>query len=101
MLASKDQPGGNESPQLFVQQLGMHLTSYEATTFLVGEYLYAESETNPVFTVADGLIGLTQKIFRDSMVRKMEVKKMRGQKQLPGLHTFLPDLGCGPPLRDQ
>ena len=66
----------------------MHLTSCQATTFLVGEYNSAESETNPVFTVADGLIWLTQTIHRDSMVRKIEVKKMRGQAQLPGLHTF-------------
>ena len=88
MVATKGQPDGSGALQQFVQQLGMHLTSWEATTFLVGEYVFAESETNPVFTVADGLIWLTQNIHRDSMVRKMEVKKMRGQAQLPGLHTF-------------
>ena len=88
MLATKDQPDSANAIQLFVQQLGMHLTSCEATSFLVGEYIYEESETNPVFTVADGLIWLTQNIHRDSMVRKIEVKKMRGQAQLPGLHTF-------------
>jgi circadian clock protein KaiC len=88
MLATKEQPDGAGPMQLFVQQLGMHLSSWEATTFLVGEYALAESDSNPVFTVADGLIWLTQNIHRDSMVRKMEVKKMRGQAQLPGLHTF-------------
>ena len=87
-MATKDQPDGATALQLFVQQLGMHLTACEATTFLVGEYAFAESEMNPVFTVADGLIWLTQTVFRESMVRKIEVKKMRGQAQLPGLHTF-------------
>ncbi|HET7159294.1 MAG TPA: ATPase domain-containing protein, partial [Burkholderiales bacterium] len=51
-------------------------------------YEFSESETNPVLTVADGLIWLTQHVYRESMVRKIEVKKMRGQRTLPGLHTF-------------
>ncbi len=88
MLSTKDGPDRAGALQLFVQQLGMHMTSWAATTFLVGEYEFAESEANAVFTVADGLIWLTQTIHRDAMVRKMEVKKMRGQAQLPGLHTF-------------
>ena len=71
----------------FVQQLGMLLTSWQATTFLLGEY-FNESDANPVFTVADGLIWLRQSVQRNSMVRKIEVMKMRGQATLPGLHTF-------------
>lgn len=86
-LATKGEPE-RSGLQLFVQELAMHLASWEATTFLVGEYVFAEIETNAVFTVADGLIWLSQNIHRDSMVRKMEVKKMRGQAPLPGLHTF-------------
>jgi circadian clock protein KaiC len=74
--------------QHFVQQLAVQLTSWEATTFLVGEYQSAESEQNPVFTVADGLLWLVQSLDRNSMVRKMEVMKMRGQAPIPGLHTF-------------
>ncbi len=75
------------SLQQFVQQLGMLLTSWQATTFLIGEY-FDESEPNPVFTVADGLIWLQQSVQRNSMVRKLEITKMRGQPTLPGLHTF-------------
>ena len=74
--------------QHFVQQLAVRLTSWEATTFLVGEYQMAEAEHNPVFTVADGLLWLTQSLDRNSMVRKMQVMKMRGQAPIPGLHTF-------------
>ena len=47
--------------QHFVQQLGVHLTGWEATTFLVGEYVTAEAEQNPVFTVADGLLWLIRR----------------------------------------
>ena len=79
--------GQQNELQRFVQQLGMLMTSWQATTFLIGEY-YSDIDSNPVFTVADGLIWLRQSIERNSMVRKMEVKKMRGQPLLPGLHTY-------------
>jgi circadian clock protein KaiC len=74
--------------QHFVQQLAVRLTTWQATTFLVGEYQSSEAEQNPVFTVADGLLWLTQSVDRNSMVRKMQVMKMRGQAPIPGLHTF-------------
>ena len=77
----------NMGLQQFVQQLGMLLTSMQATTFLIGEYA-ADAEANPVFTVADGLIWLRQSVHRNSMVRKLEVVKMRGQPTLAGLHSF-------------
>ena len=83
------QEAGNSfiSLQQFIQQLGILMTSWQATSFLIGEY-FSESDPNPVFTVADGLIWLRQSVQRNSMVRKMEVMKMRGQPTLPGLHTF-------------
>jgi circadian clock protein KaiC len=72
----------------FVQQLAVRLTSWEATTFLVGEYGSPDAEENPIFTVADGLLWLVQSVDRNSMVRKIQVMKMRGQGPIPGLHTF-------------
>ncbi len=81
--------GGNPftSVQRFIQQLGLLMTSWQATTFLIGEYFDA-LDPNPVFTVADGLIWLRQTVQGNSVVRKMEITKMRGQPTLPGLHTF-------------
>jgi circadian clock protein KaiC len=79
---------GDLDLQHFVQQLAVRLTGWEATTFLVGEYQPSEAEQNPVFTVADGLLWLVQSLDRNSMVRKMQVMKMRGQAPIPGLHTF-------------
>jgi circadian clock protein KaiC len=79
---------GNGDMQSFAQQLAVQLTIRQATTFLVGEYQVSEAEHNPVFTVADGLLWLTQSLDRNSMVRKMQVMKMRGQAPIPGLHTF-------------
>jgi circadian clock protein KaiC len=72
----------------FVQRLAMKLTSWEATTFLLGEYPEAQIRENPVFTTADGLVIMTQRIERNSMVRQVQVLKMRGNAPQPGLHTI-------------
>ena len=74
--------------QHFIQMLGVQMTSWQATTFLIGEYLTQEEESSPVFTVADGIIWMLQDVHRDAMMRKLQVIKMRGQAQRPGLHTF-------------
>jgi circadian clock protein KaiC len=87
MLAGQGDGKSFVGLQQFIQQLGMTMTSWQATTFLIGEY-QTESDPNPVFTVADGLIWLRQSLHSNSVVRKMEIVKMRGQRTLPGLHTF-------------
>ena len=51
--------------QGFVQRLALHLTSWQATTFLIGEYVEGELRDNPVFTVADGLFWLYQSVERN------------------------------------
>lgn len=83
-------PGGTSQEELqgFVQRLALHLTSWQATTFLIGEYTKGELRDNPVFTVADGLFWLSQHIERNSIVRKLQIIKQRGQAPIPGLHTF-------------
>ncbi|MDP3082929.1 MAG: ATPase domain-containing protein [Rubrivivax sp.] len=87
VFASTTDGSPHNKQQQFVQQLGMLMTSWQATTFLLGEY-FDETDANPVFTVADGLIWLRQSVQRNSMVRKIEIMKMRGQPTLAGLHTF-------------
>ncbi len=78
----------NLEMQSFMQRLAQFLTSWEATTFLVGEYVEAEMRDNPLFTVADGLFWLWQVTERNSVVRKMQIMKLRGQSTVPGLHTI-------------
>jgi circadian clock protein KaiC len=79
---------GELEVQHFLQKLALRLTSWQTTSFLVGEYGEAEMQENPVFTVADAIIWLSQAKDRNAMVRKLEVVKMRGQATVPGLHTF-------------
>ncbi|MGP1615067.1 MAG: RAD55 family ATPase [Pollutimonas bauzanensis] len=86
--ASRATDDGPLNLQRFVQQLGMQMASWQATTFLIGEYSAPETESSPVSTVADGILWLSQLMHRDAMVRKIQVVKLRGQAQSPGLHTF-------------
>src|SRR5476649_2105893 len=74
--------------QSFIQRLAQFLTSWEATTFLVGEYVQEEIRDNPLFTIADGLLWLSQLAERNSVVRKLQIMKQRGQNSVPGLHTI-------------
>jgi len=82
---------GNEGVadlQHFIQDLGTRMTSWQATTFLIGEYANSDAEASPIMTVADGMISLTPVHDDNSVVRKMRVVKMRGQAHMNGSHTF-------------
>jgi len=72
----------------FVQRLGNFLTTWEATTFMIGEHCMDDINESPIFTIADGLIWLWQIPERNSVVRKLQVIKLRGQGSVPGLHTM-------------
>ena len=85
--ANQLKDGSPQALQRFVQQLGVLMSTLQITSFLIGEYSDFQ-DANPVVTMVDGLIWMRQAVQRDSMVRKMEIVKMRGQSSLPGLHTF-------------
>ena len=88
MLRSTKSGGATElEMQSFIQHLAQFLTSWEATSFLVGEYDAAEMRDNPVFTISDGLVWLSQVVESNSVVRKMQIIKLRGAASVPGLHT--------------
>lgn len=88
MRATKVGEEGKAEVQRFMQKLVMQMTSWQATTFLIGEYVMSESDSSPVFTVADSILWLSQSLPRNSMVRKIQVVKIRGQAQVTGLHSF-------------
>jgi len=91
--ASNDsEPGKMQLPE-FVQRLAMHLTTWQTTSLLIGEYEEHEMRENPVFTMADGIVVLSQNVERNSMVRKIRVPKVRGQSPQPGYHSVRIDDG--------
>ncbi len=88
MMRKARTPSGRLDIESFIQQLAFLLSSWQATTFLIGEYSEREVRNNPVFTVTDGLFWLSQHVERNSIVRKLQIVKLRGQASVPGLHTF-------------
>jgi circadian clock protein KaiC len=86
-VAPRTESGAPMSLEHFVQRLALHLTSWEVTSLLIGEYTEAQQQ-QPLFTIADGILWLNQVTDRNSVVRKLQVVKVRGQAQMPGLHTF-------------
>ena len=89
-VVRKAADGGNDfEMQFFIQRLAQFLTCWQATTFLVGEYEEEEMRDNPAFTVADGsFIWLWQVAERNSVLRKLQIMKLRGQASVPGFHTI-------------
>jgi len=81
-------PRAEHAVRRFLQDLAMQLASWQVTTFLLGEYDEDEVQGNPLFTICDGLVWLFQARERNAVVRKLQVKKMRGQAEAPGIHTF-------------
>jgi len=90
--SNNSEPGKMQLPE-FVQRLAMHLTTWQTTSFLIGEYEEQEMRENPVFTMADGIVVLSQNVERNSMVRKIRVPKVRGQSPQPGYHSVRIDDG--------
>jgi len=88
VMPSQAADGGATQWQGFVRSLAVHLTTAQATTFLVGEYGELEDQYNPVLTVADGILWLFQSVQGNSMVRKIQIMKMRGRATMSGLHTL-------------
>jgi circadian clock protein KaiC len=87
LVSARTQLQGATNLQYFIQRLGSQLSSWQATTFLISGHL-SEMDGQPIHTMADGLLELSQSTDRNSMVRKMTVVKVRGQETSPGAHTF-------------
>lgn len=57
----------------------------------------AELSDNPVFTVSDGLIWLYQSTSQNSIVRRMQIMKLRGEESATVcIPSALPTPGCKP-----
>jgi circadian clock protein KaiC len=74
--------------QEFIQELGSRMATWQATTFLIGEYAHNDADAHPIITVADGMLSMAQSADDNSELRKIRVNKMRGQAHMSGAHTM-------------
>jgi circadian clock protein KaiC len=84
----------------FGYQLAVNLMAWEVTGLLLGEYAPLEYETNPMFSIVDGLISVSTQELSGEWQRFIQVLKMRGIShsrdphayniQADGIHVFAP-----------
>lgn len=89
-----------EELRKFGYEIAVNLMAWESTAFLLGEYGPQDIQTNPLFSIVDGLINLTQREQSGEQQRFIQIIKMRGaahiREEIPfvmtsnGLEVFAP-----------
>jgi circadian clock protein KaiC len=77
-----------EELRKFGYELAVSLMAWEATTFFLGEYGADDIGTNPLFSIVDGLIAVTQREQSGEQQRFLQVIKMRGIAHSRDEHAF-------------
>lgn len=78
-----------EELRKFGYGLAVNLMAWEATTFLLGEYSAQDIRTNPLFSIVDGLLLVTQREQSGEQQRFIQVIKMRGTEHSRDEHAFV------------
>ena len=77
-----------ERKRTVVYDLASVLSSYQCTSFLVGEYAHEMMTDLPEFAIADGVIQLMKYATNVREQRFLRVEKLRGSGSIPGMHSF-------------
>ena len=72
----------------FSYEIAVQLMAWETTTLLLGEYSASDVETNPLFSIVDGLVVATQREEWGEQQRSLQIIKMRGAAHSTDKHTF-------------
>lgn len=79
----------HEELRKFSYEVAIKLMGWECTTFLLGEFAPMDLETNPLFSIADGIISLNHRAKSGEEQRFIQIIKMRGTNHSRDEHTFL------------
>jgi len=77
-----------EEARKFGYEIALNLMVWECTTFFLGEYGTDDYQTNPLFSVIDGIISLSQRESAGEHQRFLRVVKMRGTGHSTDDHAF-------------
>jgi circadian clock protein KaiC len=86
--AVRDILGDSAAVRTFVYDLAVHMSTWGATSLLVGEYTEAETMDYSEFAIADGILRFTNRREELTRVREVEVLKLRGARYVTGRHFF-------------
>lgn len=84
-----DLTASKEELRKFGYELAINLMAWEATTFLLGEYGEDEIQNNPLFSIIDGLLMVSQRLESGEQQRFVRVVKMRGTDHSRDEHAFV------------
>ena len=73
----------------FGYELAVNLMAWETTALLLGEYSFRDLETNPLFSVVDGVLTLQQREQSGEQQRFIQISKMRGTNHSRDEHSFV------------
>ena len=78
-----------EEQRKFSYELAVQLMAWETTTILLGEYAPGDMATNPMFSIVDGLVLLTQREQFGEQQRFLQIIKMRGTNHSRDEYPFV------------
>jgi circadian clock protein KaiC len=86
--AFDDLAKSKEDLRKFGYELAVNLMAWETTGFLLGEYTVNDIETNPIFSIVDGLILTKQREQSGEQQRFLQIQKMRGTPHSRDEYSF-------------
>ena len=78
-----------EELRKFGYEIAVNLMAWETTALLLGEYGTEDIATNPLFSIVDGLVTLTQRESSGEQQRFFQIVKMRGTGHSRDEHAFV------------
>jgi circadian clock protein KaiC len=87
--AFDDLAKSKEELRKFDYEIAVNLMAWEATALMIGEYASHDYETNPLFSIVDGLVVLSQREALGEAQRFLKIVKMRGTDHTRDEHPFL------------
>jgi circadian clock protein KaiC len=77
-----------EELRKFDYELAINLMAWEVTTLLLGEYAAQDISTNPLFSIVDGVVLMSQRAQSGEQQRFVQVVKVRGTAHSREEHPF-------------
>jgi circadian clock protein KaiC len=87
--AFDDLAKSREEMRKFGYEIAVNLMAWETTALLLGEYGPADYESNPAFSIVDGLLMLSKRESGGEQQRFIQVAKMRGTDHSRDEHPFV------------
>lgn len=81
--------GSQEAVRRLSHELVVQLMAWETTIFLLGEFGREDIATNPLFSIVDGLLLLTQREESNEQQRFLQLIKLRGTEHSRDEHSFV------------